>query len=493
MPTFARMLRVCYHCAAMLKLLEMGLTSPRKWIRLSTTVAICLAVGMTAGALLGYLGPLLSIALLAGIAAALLTLRSLQIGLYILIGIVFLLPFAALPVDIGFSPTLLDLILAGLFFVWIAKLATRQQGRFIATPIGLPVLAFILLACASFISGLAHAPLTTNVLRHFAEILLGISLFFLIVNHVRTDRELTGLVKAIILAGFGMALIGVILYFLPKNISIRLLSALRVVHYPSGPGVLRYIEDDPELPLRAISTSVDPNILGGMLILTTAITLPQLFAKRPLLSRRWVAIIVGTMIVCLLLTFSRGSFVGLGVALISLGITRHRKLLLVLLAILLALLLLPQGQVYIQHLIEGVRGEDLATQMRFGEYKDALTLISRYPWFGVGFAGTPDIDTYLGVSSVYLLIAEEMGVTGLLSFILVLLLCLSHLWRATRSAHQDDTLAPILLGLQTALIGAMIGGIFDHYLFNLNFPHAAAIFWVYIGLSMAATRLTSPN
>ncbi|MCB9162257.1 MAG: hypothetical protein H6644_20845 [Caldilineaceae bacterium] len=40
-------------------------------------------------------------------------------------------------------------------------------------------------------------------------------------------------------------------------------------------------------------------------------------------------------------------------------------------------------------LLAGFAGEDLATQMRFGEYKDALILIGRYPLFGVGFTGTP--------------------------------------------------------------------------------------------------------
>jgi len=38
---------------------------------------------------------------------------------------------------------------------------------------------------------------------------------------------------------------------------------------------------------------------------------------------------------------------------------------------------------------------------------------------GVGFVGTPDIDIYLGVSSLYLLIAEEMGLVGLGVFLAI--------------------------------------------------------------------------
>jgi hypothetical protein len=29
----------------------------------------------------------------------------------------------------------------------------------------------------------------------------------------------------------------------------------------------------------------------------------------------------------------------------------------------------------------------------------------------------------------------------------------------------------------------------DHYFFNLDFPHSVSIFWIYLGLAMAAVRL----
>jgi hypothetical protein len=40
-----------------------------------------------------------------------------------------------------------------------------------------------------------------------------------------------------------------------------------------------------------------------------------------------------------------------------------------------------------------------------------------------------------------------------------------------------------------ALAGAMVAGVLDHYLFNLNFPHAVALFWLYLGLAVAATMI----
>lgn len=455
-----------------------------------TTLFVCMAVGVPVGAIIGFLGALYGSAALVGLAIGYLMLRNIIVGLIALIGVICLLPFAALPIDIGFSPTLLDLVLLALFFVWISQLSTRKETEFIAASPTLGMLVFLALAVVSFVAGLGHAPLTPNVLRHFVEILLSISLFLLVINTVRAEKQLRTVVLAFILAGFTAALIGIVLYFLPEMLTVRLLSALRVVRYPTGMDVLRYIEDDPELPLRATSTSVDPNVLGGLLVFAGAVTAAQVFARNPILPRCCSIPMFGSIFLCLLLTFSRGSFVGLGVALFLQGALRYRRMLLVGLVVLVILLVLPVSQVYVQHLIEGAQGQDLATQMRFGEYKDAFILIQRYPWFGVGFAGTPEIDTYLGVSSVYLLIAEEMGLVGLAAFLATLVGFLVSFALAWPRRVQNAPLEPTLLGICTAVAGAMVAGVLDHYLFNLDFPHAAALLWLMLGLGAVSIRLT---
>jgi polysaccharide biosynthesis protein PslJ len=251
------------------------------------------------------------------------------------------------------------------------------------------------------------------------------------------------------------------------------------------------------------------------------------------------------MVLCLGLTMSRGSLVGLGGALAVVATLRYRKLWLLLIAAAVLLLILPQAQDLVVHFLEGFRFEDLATQMRLGEYKDALILIQRYPWLGVGFSGSPDIDTYLGVSTVYLLIAEQMGLVGLASFLVVMVVLFARFWRtraqaatvdlkadsegvpATETAtgfasstawgdhHRDPQagwltetspqaepveafdrahaeapdLEPLWWGLHTGLIGALGGGVFDHYFFNPDFHHSVTLFWLIVGLATAATEI----
>jgi O-antigen ligase len=129
--------------------------------------------------------------------------------------------------------------------------------------------------------------------------------------------------------------------------------------------------------------------------------------------------------------------------------------------------------------------------MRLGEYKDALALITRHPWIGVGFVNPPEGSLYIGVSNVYLLIAEEMGLIGLGAFFLILAIFYWQAWKAWPTVRQHEGIEPIFLGLVTALAGILVGGIFDHYFFNLSFPHSVSIFWLYLGLAMAAIRLAT--
>jgi O-antigen ligase len=351
------------------------------------------------------------------------------------------------------------------------------------------------MALATFSAGLANAPLTQTVARHFAEIILSILLFFLMTDTVRDAQRLSLITRLLIIGGALAALIAVVLYLLPEQTSMDLLSRLRVFNYPEGPGVLRYIRDDPSLPQRATGTAIDPNALGGLLIMMMTLAIPQLFATRPLLRRSWLIVGLGLMALALLLSFSRGSFVGVGVALGALGVVRYRKLLVIMVLALAVVLILPETQGYVTHFFDGLQvlgdaqGGDLSTQMRMGEYSDALILIQRYPIFGVGFTGTPDIDTYLKVANLYLMMASEMGLVGVATFLFIMTTLFASAWRVRKRVPGHPDLEPIWWGYHTALFGALIGGVFDHYFFNLDFHHSVTLFWLYVGLAVVSTRL----
>ncbi len=459
----------------------------------SKTISLWLgaALGVTAvvaGLVLAFAGPLAAAALLLAGAAALIVLRDMEIGLWGVVAVVCLLPFATLPIDIGLTPTFLDVAIGATVGVWLLRLATARQRDVVITPIALPLLIFILVAIFAFIFGLANGPLTPTLLRKFAELLLSLGFVYVVVDFCRTPARAERLAKVVMLGGTAAALLAILLWLLPEDVTNTLLNALTRLGYPGG-WVIRYIEENPALPERAIGTSVDPNVLGGLLLMIGALIGPQVVAKRPLFPRWLVVLMFGMTALALVLTFSRGAMLGLVAGLGFVALVRYRRLIPYMVVGGLLLLLLPIAQTYVARFVEGFQGADLATQMRFGEYKDALTLIQRYPVFGVGFAGTPDIDLYLGVANVYFTIAQLMGLVGLGVFLAVMATLFGQAFLQRQRFKQLPHLDPLWLGLHGALVGGLVAGIFDHYLFNLEFHHAVTIFWLLVGLATAVTRL----
>src|SRR5205085_1435178 len=119
---------------------------------------------------------------------------------------------------------------------------------------------------------------------------------------------------------------------LPRPTIVEVLSSLSVLGYPSGPEVLRFLPGPNNTysdTLRAVGTSVDPNVYGGMLMLAATVMLAQAFAPRPVLPR-WL--LVGGLALtaaAMVASQSRASWLGLGVAGAVLATIRDRRLWLV--------------------------------------------------------------------------------------------------------------------------------------------------------------------
>ena len=378
-----------------------------------------------------------------------------------------------------------------LVVAWFVRSADHPL-RIREIPIALPLLSLIVVAIATFIVGLPNGALTPLVLRRFAELVMSLALVFVLVSIMRTRETLIRTMRVLILVGALGALIGVVLYELPSELSIRLLSALAPFGYPTGATVLHYINDDPALAQRATGLWIDPNAFGGFLLITGALTLPQLFTRKPVLPRWLIVLSLGLIGLALVLTLSRGAMLGLLCVALVLGVVRYRRLLVLGVVVVALVLVLPYTRDLVTHFAEGFAVQDLATQMRFGEYKDAFRLIGRYPLLGVGFADTPDVDLYIGVSNMYLLVAQQMGLLGLTAFVVTIISLFVNAFRARTKMlageAADEAVSAIWLGALGAVVGALISGIFDHYFFNIDFHNSVMLLWIVIALAVSAAN-----
>ena len=464
--------------------------------RRNYAIAIGFAIGLvgaTLGLMIAGLGPLLSLAAILGVLAGLYVITDVRIALYTIIATLLLLPFGVFPVKIAITPTLLDLALGGFLLVYLFQWMTGRRGGLQLTPVHAPVAVYIMWLIFTFSLGLRHAMPTSANIRQFAETLLSIGMVFMLSDLLRSPQMLRRLVLVIVLATGAQALIAIALYIAPDTLAETILVRLSRVGYPAG-GVIRYFEDNPAFGERAIGTWVDPNALGGILAIAAAMIAPQIVSKRPVVSRRWLTFLIfAAVAVALLLTGSRASFLALASGLFGIALVRYRRMLPVLLLVSLAFLVLPQTQRYIDRLAQAFQGADLATQMRIGEWKDSATLIGRYPLVGVGFTGTPEIDIYTDVANMYLIMANQIGITGVVIFLLTMAAVFIYGIHAWRFAKSDPDYTAIHLGFHAALLTALINAVADLYFFRLDFQSSITWFWLVVALCLASSRLVLAN
>ncbi len=453
-------------------------------------------VGLLGGSvalMLVLAGPVLTFGFTFAALVGLVALSNLDAALVVVLATVALLPYGTLPFQIAVTPSLLDVALGAFLVVYLFQWMTGRRHDLRLSWLHLLFGAFLAILLLAFVLGTANAPLTPGVLRRVLGLLANISLALVIFDVVRTPNTVRRLTALLIALGAASALLGTVLWLLPDLTAEAILNRLGRIGYPVG-GVIRYREDGVERGIeRAIGTWIDPNAYGGFLMMIGAVAAPQLLSKCPVWGRRWIAfVLMGIIGIGLFLTNSRGSMLGLIVGVGVVALLRYRLLLLMMIVGGVFALFLPPVQDLIARYAAGFSGADLETQMRFGEYGDALELIARYPVIGVGFSAPPDLDLYLGFASTYLTIASNAGIVGLVAYCLTLGGVFWFGYRGRASIINDTALNDAWFGFLGGIVGAMVSGIFDHFYFNIEFQATSLLFWFYVGMFLAIVRISNP-
>ncbi|MFN8531686.1 MAG: O-antigen ligase family protein [Anaerolineae bacterium] len=462
----------------------------RRWYALIVGAGIGVIGGLV-GLLIAATDPLVAAGVIFGGLIGLYIMTSLEAALYGIIAVMALFPFGTLPFKIGFTPTFMDAAMLAFLVVYLASWVTgKRTVEFKLTPVHPLIALYMAWLILAFMLGLQYGMPTSTIARQFAETLLSISMTFILVDLLRDVKLLRRLVLVIMVAVATQAVMAIVLWAMPDASAERTLIRLARFGYPNG-GVIRYIEDDPAQAERAIGTWVDPNAFGGFLVISALTVAPQLFARKPVLRFRWLTWgAMGLVALALLLTFSRASMLAFALGLAFIGLAKgYRVFWAFIFTGAIAILLLPQTQAYLVRFVEAFTAQDLATQMRLGEYSDAFKLIQQYPLTGIGFTGTPFATLYTDVASMYLIMANQIGVTGVLFYALAIGGVFVYGWKAWKYARDDDELRAIHLGYHTALLGVLINSAADLYFFRLDFHASITFLWLVVALCLTSSRL----
>jgi hypothetical protein len=455
-----------------------------------TILLVSAAAAAAIGVLASATSPYVPAAAIVGLFALALVAWRPVAGVWLFIAVVAILPFGVIPVPVaGAQLTFVDAVLLSTFAAVLARwIFAGEHVRFEVPAIALA--GFVLIAVVAFFAGASFAPLTPELARRTGKLLVAVLFFLIARNILTTTNRLASLTRWLMLAGALQGAIGSGLMALPPLTELNVLTRLQSVGYPTA-DVLRYVPGPNNTytdQLRAIGTSIDPNVFGGTLMLPLVLIMVQWASPQPVLRKSLLLLFAAPTASGVLLSLSRASWLGLATGLVLIGVLRYRRILVLGIVATLAVVGTPIGQASVARFASAFSTADPATAFRFGEYANALTLLGRYPLLGIGFGASPDIDVTAGVSSVYLLVGEQTGLVGLLAYVTALALAwLIGVRGLTQMA--DPYVQGMRAAFLAALSGALVTGLLDHYFANQAFPHAVALFWLYAAALIAASTL----
>jgi O-antigen ligase len=263
---------------------------------------------------------------------------------------------------------------------------------------------------------------------------------------------------------------------------------------------------------RAFSILGSPNIKASFLIMTAppAVALAYMagtwFANRAKWQKIGAQLMLfaagGAMCLGCLVTFSRGGWLGMVVAIVVFALLRDRRLLMLFLAVLAVAVFIPEITNRIAFLFTSDFAEGSMRAGRAIRWEIGWDLLSRNPILGFGlgrFGGAVAMQNqviegmrYFYMDNYYLKTLVEMGWLGLSGYLFLLASLLVSGIRAYTRVYGD----PRLRAMASALL-ASLAGVLAHCLFENIFevPYMLAYFWMLGGalLALPYVRGGSPH
>jgi len=249
---------------------------------------------------------------------------------------------------------------------------------------------------------------------------------------------------------------------------------------------------------RVFSSFDNPNVYATYLLLIIPITAACIVFFKNRFLKFCAFCATGLLLVNLLLTLSRGSYVALALAVFVFILIIEKRLLILLFGFVPVLpFLLPQA--IMNRLLSIVNLSDTSTTFRMSIWQGSIRIIQDfwlsgvgqgleayhivYPYYALAAAGTRHSH------NLYLQMLVEIGVGGFFVFICILACffrAMVHFLRHTKEFRLKIMSAAIIVGM----IGFLVQSMFDYTFFNYR---VVLIFYLFIGLGLAFTRAYRPD
>lgn len=356
--------------------------------------------------------------------------------------------------------------------LWVARMAADGHLDLRPTPFDGVIALLVALSAASILSSPDRWVSFYNYYHLMGRYIL---LYYLVVNNFHTIDQLKRLVQAVLISAGLVVAYGLYQYVQGVDIS--------AFEWVDG-------EQFPLLKVRIFSTLQNPNLLAGFLVIIAALAAGLGLNAEDRRRKTALLVLIIALLVCLVLTYSRGAWLSVLAVVGAYGVLYSRKTFWLLLFV--PVVVVAGHDVLMERLMSIVNPTDTSATLRIALWESTLAMIADRPLFGIGWGAYPLVypaydffindpgTTIFHAHNMYLHIAAEIGVPGLLAF---LALMFGHVRLALALAENATNrwVGGLMLGVLAAVIGLAVGGLTDYILYN---PQMSMLFWLLNALTV---------
>ena len=385
--------------------------------------------------------------------------------------------WCALPVVLApLLPTMAVLALSAVGYASLLLNLVRDRQRQLAWS---PVNRWIILYAAVYAAGTL---LSVDLSASLKPGLLTVAfiLFAIILGSAVTDRRtLDGILTLMVAAAAVVSVYGILQYLFRWG-------------YQSA----AWVDQDmfSSITFRVTSTLDNPNMLGQYLILTIPIGGAKLLSARDWPRRTFYFVCCGVMCLCMLLTFSRGAWLGLLAAGAAFVILLNPRLMVLIPAALAGLYLVLPSWVIERFTSIGNLG-DASTSYRVYIWMGTIDMLKDGYWLcgiGPGDAAFNKVYPAYGYNSIvaphahnlFLQIMCDGGICALAVFLVLLFVYFRMMCAALRQ-EKDRTSRLLQVAFISGIGGFLVQAMTDYSFYNYR---VMFLFWVCLALGAVAAR-----
>lgn len=377
-----------------------------------------------------------------------------------------------------YMPDMLNLLfMIFVILAYIYRETFRERNPLTKDSIDVPIVVFVLAIIISTITSLDPK----GSFRDLAIHMISIGFMFVMINSIRNKKDFNIVITFLVFTGTLVALYGLFQFKVGVQMEAKWLDTAN----NSG------------ITARVFSVFGNPNILAEYLIMIIPISV-SLFWYTKKLSQKVIFFLTSMiLLITLLLTYSRGGWLGFAFGMLVFVLLVQKKLLLLLIPLGLgSVYFLPQT--ILNRILSIGNLADSSNAYRIKIWRISIGIIKDYWVSGVGFGYIPfkkTFETYIRTMpayhahNTYIETAAEMGIPGLI--ILLLFIFILYRYAIKKLIRGEDRYIKVVgAGILSGLAAILTQGAVENVLY---LPKIIITFWTLVSFVLVLMRISNES